>query len=443
MPIDPNTDYQPSQTRPPKPPNPDHWALYLVSVDSTYPPWMHPYNSDPGFWNYDSSAYVAGLEQWDLDSSTYFRVWWGDTINQYLINTSGLDSNAVTIANDYYDLDGNMWFSPYYGEGLDSAQWANGYDVDYDTVWNNSQATQDAMDGLNAWLAVCHLQGDPNCCIEIKPDNNSNDWKGNYDPTQGSRTFALGRTPGLGEYCSDGNSCPDSSWRNIIYNTTNSFYYQKNDNFPHPDPSFVLYPFSPFEGWFTGSTTPEGTDTMAEYAHKDFSFRQIVSHEIGHWLGLSHPDQVADGNDTCTNNVTKCHGTQLMTSGPGMPPEPGIDPIGIQPDDACEFQKLYCPESQYDGVSEQPAVPQPPSPQIFPNPTTGASKLKYQVPDREFVEIAIYDVLGSGIKAVFSGYVGAGQHAISLGTEAFPSGRYVCRVRIGESVTYLNVAVER
>lgn len=310
----------------------------------------------------------------------------------------------------------------------------------YTQTWSDAQATQDAQDGLNSWLALCQLTGDPNCCIYIEPDNNIDFWQGNYDPAEGKVHFGLGYTHGVGTFCSDGLSCPDHNSRYITYNATNSFFYAKNDNQPHPDPSYTLYP-SPFVGFYTGTVTPSGS-VYTNYS--DYSFREMVEHEIGHFLGMSHPEQKDEDSTTCPNNQTQCPNSldhHMLMSDEGI----GVDnpPFGIQPDDACMFQKLYCPGTGYDGVSATPQKPEPPGPEIYPNPTTGSCQLKYEVPNRAFVQVMIYDELGNQLRMVSSGYEEAERRTISLGTESLPSGNYVCRVRVGETVTYINVVVKR
>jgi hypothetical protein len=44
---------------------------------------------------------------------------------------------------------------------------------------------------------------------------------------------------------------------------------------------------------------------------------------------------------------------------------------------------------------------------------------------------------------VFDGYLNVGPQSISLGTETLPSGNYVCRVRVGDRVSYINLAITK
>ena len=75
------------------------------------------------------------------------------------------------------------------------------------------------------------------------------------------------------------------------------------------------------------------------------------------------------------------------------------------------------------------------------NPANGGMTLTFDVESRSFVQIGIYDMLGKEINIVSSGYDEEGAHTISLGTESLPSGNYVCRVRVGDRVSCINLAV--
>jgi hypothetical protein len=166
----------------------------------------------------------------------------------------------------------------------------------------------------------------------------------------------------------------------------------------------------------------------------------MVEHEEGHFLDMNHPDRLTSDSASCVNNLTACSGIAMLMYSKSL--RPNTEPVPLQPDDKCMFEKLYCPGTGYDGVQEV-QVPEPPTPEIFPNPTTGACQLQYLVMDDALVQIAIYDALGKELRSVFSGYGESGQQSISLGTETLPSGNYVCRVRIGDRVSYINLAITK
>jgi hypothetical protein len=174
---------------------------------------------------------------------------------------------------------------------------------------------------------------------------------------------------------------------------------------------------------------------------QDYSFREVIEHEIGHWFGLLHPDSTVGGMK-CPNNFNLCADSiegYWMLMGAGQV-RPGIKPHSLNEDDKCMFEKIYCPSKVFGAVEQIPASKLP-SPEVFPNPTTGTSQIQYEVPERAFVQIAIYDLRGNVVRLVSSNYEEAGSHLLSLGTEALTSGNYVCRIRVAEYVWYLNLAI--
>ena len=432
VPIDSNLQFQPTEARPTLPPPPSKESIYFDYINSfegplpirfPWPDYQEPYRN-----NYDE--YLATEAQWQLDSTDFFN-----DSTQELIDTTGLSPDMIETVLNEFDFDQKGLFGAYlkalgqYGSLVDMHN--RGTDVEYDHVWNIDSANSDAMAGLNAWEALCGIHGDPSCCILIKPDDNLNNW-----PGKGG-----GYTHGAGTYCQDGISCPDTNSRYIIFNVTNKSLYNNSDNKVIVNNDYVLDPSAPLHGWFTGSSSPVGS---VYEGYGDYSFRQMVEHEIGHFLGMNHPERLASDSSQCINNQTACpdslEGHPMLMS--TVPIVLNNAPVGIQPDDACMFKKLYCPDQL--GVSIwQPSEPEPPSPEVYPNPSSGDMTLFYEVSTPCFVQVIIYDVLGKTVREVSSSYEASGPRSILLGTQLLPSGRYVCRVRVGERVSYLNLVITR
>src|SRR5581483_2317822 len=302
--------------------------------------------------------------------------------------------------------------------------------------WDHAEAQDDAQKGLNAWLAICNLQGDPNCCIVIKPDDYSSNWQGQYDPTQGATSFPLAKEFG-NPLCPDDNQCPDTNYRYIIFNATNKFLYQNNQNRRNPNPAYILHEV-PTEDFFTGLDAP--SDVYP--SDNDFSFRDVAAHEIGHWLGMQHPDTSVNGAK-CVNNYNNCKDSipgYRMLMGDYLPHATSAQ--GLSYDDKCMFSKLYCPSSLPSGVKESDQ-PEPPPPEVYPNPTSGGMTLTFTVSERNIVRVSIYDMLGNPIREIVNDIFEPSSQSISLGTESLPTGNYVCRVRVGDRVSYLNVEVRK
>jgi len=257
--------------------------------------------------------------------------------------------------------------------------------------------------------------------------------------------------------CNEG-TCPD---RFIEVNTSDQFVSADRQTDAGADPSqYTLHPVSQTE-FFTDPNTAPSEAT----GYSGVSFYQLMEHEIGHFLGLHHPDDTVNGQ-YCTNCYTAnpWYNANLGAINPNgfrtvmaqnniSPLLPYNAPVTLTSEDECQFQKLYCntcgggsgtaPCAYDDGVSEPNPQQDGFNPEIHPNPSTGATELDYTVADRSFVQVAIYDVLGKQVRLVSSGYEESGSQSISLGTEALPSGNYVCRVRVGDRVSYINLAITK
>ena len=443
VPLDTTFWFQPDGPNPPfteEPPNKETiWEGYVEQcIDNGLyfpPPWSIPYDGNESDWDHDETAYEAGLSQWNEDSSNFFN-----NLGPIMNDTSVLDADAQGSTINYYRQDNEIWrtydeeYSTYQS---DSTRWAGGLDQPWNQIWHTGDANSDANHGINAWEACCGVTGDASCCVLIKPNNVPSRWPGNYGPPGPKVKFGLGFTFGLGSDCINASSCPDSSKRFIIYNTTNSFFYQNNQNEQRQNNSNLLHPLAPLSGFYSGMVP-----NIGEAGYYIYSFRQTIEHEEGHWLEMNHPERLSSDSASCLNNETQClHSIDFPMLMSTFGVTDNAPPEDIQPDDRYMFQKLYCPDL-ISGVApvREPNIPQP---IIFPNPTTGACQLQYEVPDHAFVQVAIYNEIGTLVKMVSSNYEDEGQQTISLGTENFVSGNYVCRVRVGDRVSYINLEVRK
>lgn len=73
-----------------------------------------------------------------------------------------------------------------------------------------------------------------------------------------------------------------------------------------------------------------------------------------------------------------------------------------------------------------------------PNPFNPEVRLRYQLPYRSKVEVAVFDVAGRKVATLFSGEVEAGAHDLSWngrddGQQGLPSGVYFARVQFGRN----------
>jgi hypothetical protein len=440
-----DTLWQPSTSVPAAPPNPNLEAIYLGYLDSSfcYPPWEYPYDEDSGFWEDDYTEYEAALSQWNLDSIKFFN-----RDFQEMTDTMGMDSGAVDVVNIYYGNDYLGLYNVYYNEEFDSTVHANGDDVSYVQPWNDAQADSDAQHALDNWLHTCDppLAPDgPTCTIHIILDPTVSDWSSGQNPDP-KDILAATNLPQCGEA-----SCADLT-RFTKVNTSPAFLYQSNTPSDwHPNPKYKLHA-APTMIWYTGTGLPLMPNIYYYGGYKVISFYQLMEHEIGHWLGLEHPEwgpsNTADYSclncytnnpyftDSNTYNDSGFHTVMAQVNN-----IPNDTALLLTNEDSCQFKKLYCEADL--SVKLGPNETDWFNPLVFPNPSNGGMTLAFTTIERSFTQVAIYDMLGKNVMNVVSGYSDEGPQSISLGTESLPSGNYVCRVRVGDRVSYINLAITK
>jgi hypothetical protein len=462
------------------------------------PPWLRPYDEHNDSWGYDPDEYEYACDQWSLDSSNFLN-----GLDRSEIDETGMTGDEKTVVDWYYnrenswlfieyaseedtvekhETDHDNWVACEYNDSLysasypallaqyegaalqytaDSTTWVAD-SSDYVQVFNQDTAQSNAQKALNGWLNLCtppihSCNSSHPCCLHVVMDNTEFDFRNG--PTT---ILAQTTTPGSINVvpCKD-SLCPKAI---IEVNVTDGFLSSNSQ--PGSDTGvstslYTLHQVSRTE-FYTGQTPP---DTVAS-GYSAYSFFQLMEHEIGHYLGLNHPDDTADGGHMCRNCYTtnpfyntvtgKMHtsGFRTVMAENNNVPNRGSglnSPLPLTNEDDCQFEKLYCnacgggmgvaPCAYVDGV----AIPQQDNfnAQLYPNPTTGECTLVYQVTGQSFVQVAVYDMLGTPVLAVSSDYESEGQHTISLGTESLPSGNYVCRVRVGADVSYINLIVRK
>jgi hypothetical protein len=72
--------------------------------------------------------------------------------------------------------------------------------------------------------------------------------------------------------------------------------------------------------------------------------------------------------------------------------------------------------------------------QNYPNPFNSITKIKYEIPVRNFVILKVYDVLGNEISSVVNEEKSAGDYVIEFNGADLPSGIYFYRLRAGQYV---------
>jgi hypothetical protein len=70
----------------------------------------------------------------------------------------------------------------------------------------------------------------------------------------------------------------------------------------------------------------------------------------------------------------------------------------------------------------------------YPNPFNPSTKIKYQIPERTYVTLKVYDVLGNIVATLVSAETSAGSYEIDFNGTALPSGVYFYRLQTGSFV---------
>ncbi|CUS98464.1 T9SS type A sorting domain-containing protein [Candidatus Kryptobacter tengchongensis] len=73
--------------------------------------------------------------------------------------------------------------------------------------------------------------------------------------------------------------------------------------------------------------------------------------------------------------------------------------------------------------------------QNYPNPFNPATKIEFEIPQKEHVKLRIYDILGREVMKVFEDEISAGRYSISVDMSGYPSGVYFYRLEAGKFVS--------
>jgi len=346
------------------------------------------------------------------------------------------DDSLILISQEPIDFDPSNTLS--HGQWVtDHTSWQNAIDTSYKKIWDLTQADTDAQNALDHWVALCpSLVKDTTCCLHITyatDDPKDQAKRAKFQNQHLTSYLAVTDAPICGE-----SGC--STDRSVIINCTDEgrFKILFLDSAIR-DVRFNIIQVPQVAFW-TGRTHPTGIVNQEDgNVHELYSWYQLMEHEIGHFLGMQHPEQISNG-DTCRNNVTQCSGHQMMMQDVINPPN--TNPVGLFADDTCEFRKLYCFSSLgcSGGVNDTRPT-EPYNMQIFPNPSTGVTLLSYSVPTNTSVKICLYDLLGKVIINVVDEKESQGQYTISLPTQYLAAGHYVCHVQVGEHEANGNIVI--
>ncbi len=86
------------------------------------------------------------------------------------------------------------------------------------------------------------------------------------------------------------------------------------------------------------------------------------------------------------------------------------------------------------GVAESPTPLEFVLYQNFPNPFFSATTMRYAVPEKVHVELALFDIVGREVEVLYSGDRSAGEYEMPVEAGSLPAGVYFCRLRAGDFV---------
>jgi len=81
--------------------------------------------------------------------------------------------------------------------------------------------------------------------------------------------------------------------------------------------------------------------------------------------------------------------------------------------------------------------------QVWPNPTTSKSELRFTLSERNMIRVTIFDVLGNEIITPVQGVFDEGEHTIGFDLSLVPTGTYYCRAEFMGSVQTQKLIIER
>jgi hypothetical protein len=70
--------------------------------------------------------------------------------------------------------------------------------------------------------------------------------------------------------------------------------------------------------------------------------------------------------------------------------------------------------------------------QNFPNPFNPSTKIRYSIPDNQFVSLKVFDILGKELTTLINEEVSAGNHEVIFSGDGFTSGIYFYKLMVGK-----------
>jgi hypothetical protein len=79
--------------------------------------------------------------------------------------------------------------------------------------------------------------------------------------------------------------------------------------------------------------------------------------------------------------------------------------------------------------------------QNYPNPFNPVTEIKYNISEKSFVEVIVYDLLGKEITALYSGIRYPGEYQETFNASGLNSGIYICKISAGTNIKFIKMAL--
>jgi hypothetical protein len=70
----------------------------------------------------------------------------------------------------------------------------------------------------------------------------------------------------------------------------------------------------------------------------------------------------------------------------------------------------------------------------YPNPFNPSTQIKFFLPEKNRVKLAVYNVVGQKVAELTNGVVAAGEHSVTWTATDVPSGIYIYQLEVGSEV---------
>jgi hypothetical protein len=185
--------------------------------------------------------------------------------------------------------------------------------------------------------------------------------------------------------------------------------------------------------WTVG-TYEIGLDTLKNGAIVKKDIQSVVTHELGHALGLAHTGDSASSSCVTMHTGSQCEAAPCSTDTKNL----GLR--SLETDDTAGLKEIYGPT--VDGYyvrgalgSDKPvATPVPQRVRLltaYPNPFNPEVAIAFVLEEPAVVSLSVYDVLGQKVSdLVAAGHRAAGQYTVPWrpGSEHRASGVYLVRL---------------